>query len=93
MLKNEANKIHKDAKKQEVTKHISELEIQDSENLEKLTRETMKQTNLSIPRMYGTIKIYQADKSIRPIVNTRNIIEGPIAEMLGTIRTPIKTRK
>lgn len=40
--------------------------------------------------MYGTIKVHKPNHIIRPIVDTRNTIAGPLAEILSTI---LKTYK
>lgn len=58
--------------------------------LKKLIDEKLNKTHLIMPRMYGTIKIHKEDHPIRPIVDTRNTIAGPLAEILAHILSPYK---
>lgn len=59
--------------------------IQTTLNLKKVMNKVTEKSGLGIPRMYGTVKIHKLDKPIRPIVDTRYSVGGPIAEMLATI--------
>lgn len=43
--------------------------------------------------MYSTIKIHKEDHPIRPIVDTRNTIGGPLAEILAHILAPYKNKE
>lgn len=59
-------------------------------NLKKVMHKATEKSRLGMPRMYGTVKIHKQGRPIRPIVDTRNSVGGPIAEMLSTI---LKTYK
>lgn len=52
----------------------------------------MNKRNLIMPRMYGTIKIHKEGHPIRPIVDTRNTVTGPLAEILAQILNPHKNK-
>lgn len=45
-----------------------------------------------MPRMSGTTKIHKEGHPIRPIVDTRNIVTGPLAEILAQILTLHKNK-
>ncbi|CAD7079670.1 unnamed protein product [Hermetia illucens] len=67
-------------------------DIQNTTNLKKLMNRVTEKSGLEIPRMYDTVKIHTQDKPIRPIVDTRNSVGGPIAEMLATILKAYKCK-
>ncbi|CAD7078346.1 unnamed protein product [Hermetia illucens] len=58
--------------------------------LRNLLKNTINIDTTNIPRMYGLIKIHKTNHPLRPIVDTRNSIVGPIASFISKILTPYK---
>ncbi|CAD7078351.1 unnamed protein product [Hermetia illucens] len=78
------------------TKHIEiqnlKLAINKTNNLQTLVNKTLNQKDL-LPRLYGSIKTHKQNNPIRPIVDTRNTIGGPVAAMLATLLNPYKNKQ